>query len=146
MQFKGQVNYTSFFTTSIATYTSTVDFAHAHLRYIIGTIGDGGIYSSATDLLVWNRALDSRKELFERHVLTDFQPSPIYYGFGFFLKKHRGLKVQYHSGSSIGFRTGYYRVPEKKLTIVILTNRNEGECILLCENILDILLATNEMR
>jgi CubicO group peptidase (beta-lactamase class C family) len=107
------------------------------------TVGDGGIYSSISDLAIWDQALESRG-LFEKQILTDLQPSPIYYGFGFFLKEYQGMQVQYHSGSSIGFRNGYYRVPQQGLTIFFLSNRNEGESIVLCEKIVGSVLTVSE--
>jgi len=106
-----------------------------------GTIGDGGIYSSLADLTKWDAALEG-SELFGTQVLTDLAPAPIHYGYGFFLKAYRGTQVQYHGGSTIGFRSGYYRVPELGLTIIVLTNRNEGEGPALCEAILNRVLCS----
>ncbi len=98
------------------------------------TVGDGGIYSSLSDLFIWDKALDELN-LFEKQVLTEEKPGPIYYGFGLFRKEYRGVRVQYHAGSSIGFRAGLYRVPGKNITIIFLSNRNEGEGIEFCEKI-----------
>ncbi len=99
------------------------------------TIGDGGVYSSLNDLALWSRALDTNS-LFERRVLTNEQPSPSYYGFGLFEKEYGGTKVRYHAGGSIGFRIGFYTIPERKLTILFLSNRNEGNGVEMCEKIL----------
>ncbi len=101
------------------------------------TIGDGGIYSSINDMVKWNTYLDTKsaEPLFKRNVLTDEDGGETYYGFGYFLKNHNGEKVQYHGGSSIGFRTGIYRIPGKDLAVIFLSNRNEGEGSVICERI-----------
>ena len=39
----------------------------------------------------------------------------------------RGLKEIWHSGNSIGFTTRIASFPERKFTVVILTNRNEAK-------------------
>ena len=46
-----------------------------------------------------------------------------HYGFGWRLNG----PVQWHSGESIGFRNVIVRHPEKHLTVIVLTNRNDPE-------------------
>ena len=109
------------------------------------TIGDGGVYSSINDMVKWNDSLDQGtmlsketiSQIFERKVLTDEDDGQTYYGFGFFLKDHGGEQVQFHGGSSIGFRAGIYRVPAKNVAAVFLSNRNEGEGSVIVEKIID---------
>jgi len=96
-------------------------------------IGDGGIYSNVEDLFKWdqshytNKILSDeiRNEAMIRAVLNGGEK--IYYGYGWHLKNYKDNEVVYHTGSTEGFRNVVYRVPSKKFSVIILTNRNEGE-------------------
>ncbi len=95
-------------------------------------LGDGGIYSSLNDLYKWDQALYTGKlidkkyldESWTRGMTTNGVEFP--YGFGWRLEKYHDIEVVYHTGSTRGFRNIIYRMPEKKFTIVILTNRDAG--------------------
>jgi CubicO group peptidase (beta-lactamase class C family) len=90
-------------------------------------LGDGGIYSSADDWEKWDAALsddrllrpESLRLAFTSATATD-DPS-IDYGFGW---RITGEHV-WHSGESIGFRNAVVRFPERRLTVLVLTNRDE---------------------
>ena len=47
----------------------------------------------------------------------------------------------WHGGSSLGFRTHILRIPEKRLTVVILSNRNEGDAAALARKVADLYLS-----
>ncbi len=93
-------------------------------------LGDGGIYSSLDDLARWDAALyddrllskASRRAMFSPATATS-EPDVPHYGFGWRLNG----PVQWHSGESIGFRNVIVRHPEKHLTVIVLTNRNDPE-------------------
>jgi CubicO group peptidase (beta-lactamase class C family) len=92
-------------------------------------LGDGGIYSSTTDLAKWDAALyddrllgrASRELAFTPATHTD-NPS-IDYGMGWRITGD----LLWHSGETRGFRNVILRYPERKLTVVVLTNRNDPE-------------------
>jgi CubicO group peptidase (beta-lactamase class C family) len=92
-------------------------------------LGDGGIYSSIDDLAKWDAALaddrllaaESRRLAFAPAARTD-DPA-VQYGFGW---RVTGESL-WHSGETIGFRNVIVRFPERRLTVVILTNRDGGE-------------------
>ena len=92
-------------------------------------LGDGGIYSSIDDLAMWDAALyDSRllsdemkKLAFTPHVATD-RPD-VKYGFGWRITG----ETLWHSGETSGFRNVIVRDPSRRLTVVILTNRDDPE-------------------
>lgn len=96
-------------------------------------LGDGGIYSNVEDLFKWDRSLNSNKILSDdlrkasmtRAELNNGEK--IDYGYGWHLKSFNGCEIIFHGGSTQGFRNVIYRVPSKQLTVIILTNRNEGE-------------------
>jgi CubicO group peptidase (beta-lactamase class C family) len=93
-------------------------------------LGDGGIYSSIDDLARWDAALYDdrlfparvRAQMFSPATTTD-EPDVPHYGFGWRLN---GDSV-WHSGESIGFRNVIVRWQAERLTVVVLTNRNEPE-------------------
>lgn len=92
-------------------------------------LGDGGIYSSIDDLTKWDAALyddrllsdQSRKLMFTPHVTTD-EPD-IRYGFGWRITG----ETLWHSGESIGFRNVIVRYPQRRLTVIVLSNRDDPE-------------------
>lgn len=92
-------------------------------------LGDGGIYSSIDDLARWAGALDEWPLLapaFAPATPTD-EPNVDHYGFGWRVTTRDGRRVLWHSGETRGFRNVIVRLPEERTTVVILTNRNEGE-------------------
>lgn len=95
-------------------------------------LGDGGIYSNVRDLYKWDQSLyttallsrESLDLLFGYGKLNSGEE--IDYGFGWHLKKTpQGEQVVYHTGSTTSFRNAFYRIPSKKLSVIILTNRNQ---------------------
>ena len=96
-------------------------------------LGDGGIYSSLADLMKWDQSLYKSKLVSERTLRVAFTPhTPTdkpgrSYGYGWYLTEYRGLKVIYHSGESIGFRTRLVRVPEKHFSVILLANRADAK-------------------
>lgn len=92
-------------------------------------LGDGGIYSSIDDLAQWDAALADDRLLRSDLWRLAFTPATgtdepgVHYGFGW---RITGEAV-WHSGESLGFRNVIVRYPLQRLTIVLLTNRNEGD-------------------
>ena len=92
-------------------------------------LGDGGIYSSIDDLERWDAALYDERLLRIESLRTAFTPATetddpdVEYGFGW---RITGETV-WHSGETIGFRNVIVRYPERRLTVVILTNRADPE-------------------
>ncbi|TYT26436.1 beta-lactamase family protein [Luteimonas viscosa] len=97
-------------------------------------LGDGGIYSSIDDLAKWDAALRddrllsdaSRALAFTAHTATD-EANVDGYGYGWRLHGEGADRLLWHSGETIGFRNVILRWPEKGLTVVLLTNRNDPE-------------------
>jgi CubicO group peptidase (beta-lactamase class C family) len=95
-------------------------------------LGDGGIYSSIRDLVAWDRALDN-------HTLVDAQlqqlawtpaalndGTKVRYGFGWFIDRAAtGLHLSHH-GETSGFTNAILKYPDRRLTVVVLTNRRGG--------------------
>ena len=95
-------------------------------------LGDGGIYSSAADLAKWIVAQ-------ERHALTGAEAQRLAwtppalpggahteYGFGWFVDREMGTLRLRHHGESRGFTNGIVSFPERRVSVVVLTNRTGG--------------------
>lgn len=95
-------------------------------------LGDGGIYSSVTDLAKWDEALyletlvsaPTRDLAFTGITSTDLPQTD--YGCGWFISHYRGLKEIWHYGETVGFTTRISRFPQKRFTSIILTNRSQA--------------------
>ena len=94
-------------------------------------LGDGGIYASIDDLTRWDAALyddrllsdASRKAAFS--VQTPIHDEPDVDGYGYGWRIHGD--TLWHSGETIGFRNVIVRWPKERLTVVVLSNRNDPE-------------------
>ena len=113
------------------------------------TLGDGGVYSTLRDLARWDEALHAGTLLSPGAMKPALAPvtladgsvprwpagppggdnlspgAPVAYGFGWFLDPWRGRPRMWHHGETIGFRTAIERFPDDRLTVVILSNRND---------------------
>ena len=95
-------------------------------------LGAGGIYSTLEDLYLWDQALYD-EELVSRETLEEaFSPARLAdgdnhpYGFGWRLGRYGALGSSVgHSGSWLGFRTYIVRYPERRFTVVVLSNSSD---------------------
>ena len=94
-------------------------------------LGDGGIYSNIDDLARWDAALYDdrllddamRARAFGKQVKVSGDPEATYYGYGW--RVNEDGSRQWHSGESIGFRNTIIRWPAQRLTVILLSNRND---------------------
>lgn len=121
-------------------------FAQTDQSVTSATLGDGGIYSNVDDLVRWDQAWTG-ETLVDRASLTMATTPPglpvgagTEYGFGWFIDRYRGETRWRHTGETSGFRNAIMRFPERRLNIVILTNRSSGEPQAIAERIADQLL------
>lgn len=112
-------------------------------------LGDGGIYSSLEDFYKWDQILytdnllgrELMDQSFTNHLTNDGKP--MNYGYGWRLENYRGMDVNYHTGSSIGFRNIYYRIPSRNFSLLIFRNRDQGgefSSLEYAHNVVDIFL------
>jgi CubicO group peptidase (beta-lactamase class C family) len=94
-------------------------------------IGDGGVYTSIEDMVLWVHALmtDALRPglnamLETRGILTSGEV--IDYALGQQHGEYRGLATVGHSGSWVGFRADVLRFPSERTSIVTLCNRADG--------------------
>jgi CubicO group peptidase (beta-lactamase class C family) len=96
------------------------------------TLGDGGIYSSVTDMAKWSDALDratlidaaTMRRAWSPTMLTTGKESG--YGYGWFVATVNGEPQLRHHGESTGFTNAILKYPNRRLTIIVLTNRTGG--------------------
>jgi CubicO group peptidase (beta-lactamase class C family) len=92
-------------------------------------LGDGGVYSSIEDLARWDAALYDNRLLSRESLRLAFTPATptddpaVEYGFGWRITG----EALWHSGETMGFRNVIVRYPDRRLTVVLLTNRNDPE-------------------
>jgi CubicO group peptidase (beta-lactamase class C family) len=88
----------------------------------------GGLISTVSDMVKFGNAFQAGKLVskasFEQMTTpqktTDSKQIP--YGLGWRIAERNGLKEIFHGGSSSGFSTFLYLLPEKKLTVVLMAN------------------------
>lgn len=92
----------------------------------------GGVISTVLDLAKFDIALDAGKLVTARsreQMMTPGRSSSravLSYGLGFFVQEYRGRKLVWHSGWwEKAYSAIYLKVPEEKLTLVLLAN-SEG--------------------
>ena len=114
-------------------------------------LGDGGIYSSVEDLWPWDQALYGTRLLpAETLAMASRAGSPTSdqpgsgYGYGWYVATHRGTRKIWHYGETIGFSTYLARYPDKRLTIILLTNRNDNFLGPTVDRIADVILWPTE--
>ena len=96
------------------------------------TVPQGGIYSSAEDMLIYlSHYLKSDSliipEKTKRQMITsEGAQAPYGYGFGWYYYHQEDYQLFYHSGVSAGYETGVLFSPELDVALVVLTNASSG--------------------
>ncbi|MEV6491021.1 serine hydrolase domain-containing protein, partial [Actinoplanes sp. NPDC051633] len=87
------------------------------------SIGDGGLWSTAEDLLRWAEALDT-----DRLGITGLLQTPVLgYAWGMGVREHAGHRIYRHGGSYADVRTMLVRVPGTGFDLVVLAARDRSE-------------------
>jgi CubicO group peptidase (beta-lactamase class C family) len=95
-------------------------------------LGDGGVYSSIHDLVKWDRALDEGTLLKKNELDLAWTPARLTdgtttrYGFGWFTELEGGARRLSHHGETSGFTNFILKYPDRRLTVIVLTNRRGG--------------------
>ncbi len=91
--------------------------------------GDGGVYSSVSEYVHWDRSLydetlissslrDDAFSAWDEHGKTEEEG----YGFGWQIDIRNNRKYVMHGGASTGFRNYVVRIPSEKISVAIYTN------------------------
>jgi CubicO group peptidase (beta-lactamase class C family) len=90
--------------------------------------GDGAVYTTVEDLLLWDRNFYEGKVGGKALVEQLTTPGrlhdgrPLTYGLGLAVDQHRGLPRVSHGGSWAGYRAELMRFPEQRLSVACLCN------------------------
>jgi CubicO group peptidase (beta-lactamase class C family) len=71
---------------------------------------------------------------------ADTSSAAVYYGYGWYVTSYKNRKAVYHGGVLPGFRAMYYRFPEERTAIVVLTNSEPTNTLQIAQGVADILL------
>ena len=113
-------------------YTKTdTGFIFTDQSLTSAVLGDGGIYSSAVDLLKWDEEVNSPtllpagkfNEAFNKGKTSSGEEFD--YGFGWRLDPYKNYIRHYHTGGTKGFTNIYMKMPELDLTVILLMNIND---------------------
>lgn len=94
--------------------------------------GEQGIFMSANNFAKWNKALYTNKllsceylsKIFTVNIIDEKRPN--YYGFGWVLMERKETRYYWHGGLGNGYSTLVLHLPDTDVTVLILTNRNDG--------------------
>lgn len=121
------------------------------------TLGDGGVYSNINDMYLWDQAIDKHQlisqktftdalkmgkivdcwyELIEDGCFAGTTKSPAKFSCGWYLISNGVLDELWTEGGSIGFYSIYVKIPEKNLSVIILSNLNENYRVVNDSNLL----------
>ena len=94
--------------------------------------GDGGVYTSVLDYYEWDKALYTDALLPQASLSEAFcgydengKSDDSGYGYGWNVRYDKGVKILEHGGSSTGFGSHVIRIPGKRISVAIFTNRNK---------------------
>ena len=95
---------------------------------------DGTLYFNVLDLAKWDEALyttrllkqTSLDRIWTVYPLNDGKPNPVGYGFAWSINEQNGHKRISHGGAWQGFTCDISRYPDDSITVVVLTNLDNG--------------------
>ncbi len=107
--------------------------------YLNGVTGDKGVFSTAKDLYIFDRAL-TRYELLRQTTLesmytprSPFDRRGKSYALGWRVDNNFDDLVIYHNGWWRGYRSYFIRIPERDLAVIALSNTTKGSFIKVAE-------------
>lgn len=114
--------------------------------------GDGGVYTTVEDLQRWDEDYyrgkvwrpEVKKEMLRVSTLTSGEPVRIsengFYAGGLGIAKWRGLPVERHAGSWVGYVSDYVRFPEQHFSVAVLCNTDAVSPMELTGKVADVFL------
>ncbi|UCC82606.1 MAG: beta-lactamase family protein [Gemmatimonadota bacterium] len=110
-------------------------------------VGDGGVFTTVEDLLLWDRNFyeprvggeEFLRTMLQRGVLTGGET--LDYALGLRHASYRGLPAVRHSGAFVGFRAEIIRFPEQRFSVICLCNLATASPSRLAERVADVYLA-----
>ncbi|MEV0143745.1 MULTISPECIES: serine hydrolase domain-containing protein [unclassified Nonomuraea] len=94
------------------------------------SLGDGGVWSTVSDLLGWSQALNADELGISALMQTPGRlddGTPIDYAWGIGVRSHAGHRVYRHGGGWPGLRALQARVPDLDLSVVLIAIADHTE-------------------
>jgi CubicO group peptidase (beta-lactamase class C family) len=95
--------------------------------------GEQGIYTNSTDYAKWDKALHSGKILKPELLSQIFTVEKLksgennsFYGYGWAVMKRNETRYWWHGGMGHGYTNLVLHLPDNQITVILLTNRNDG--------------------
>ncbi len=116
-------------------------------RTTLPMVGDGGVFTTVEDLLLWDRNFYEPtvggeallEALHTQGVLDD--GSELDYALGLGIDTYRGLRVVAHGGAFVGYRAEMMRFPDERVSIICLGNTSAINPSALCRDVAEVILA-----
>lgn len=111
----------------------------------------GAFLSTVDDLLKWEMLIQEGKIVPQERWqqmwqdlsatnTTDTSNGAVYYGYGWYVTRYKNRKTVFHGGTLPGFRAMYFRFPEERTAIIVLTNSEPANTTVIAQGIADIIL------
>lgn len=112
-------------------------------------IGDGGIFTSVDDLLLWDRNFYDNRLAASGPALIDSMLVPgvlddgtvLEYASGLDVSSYRGVPLVSHGGAFVGFRADMLRFPGQATSIAVLCNLASADPSSLARRVADVVLS-----
>ena len=112
--------------------------------------GDGQVHTSVRDLALWDANFYAPR-VGDRAIIDAMQRSGVLndghavgYGGGLFLSTRSGLTTVSHGGGWAGYRSELLRFPERQLSVIVLSNRDDVDACALAQKVAQIELELPE--
>ena len=102
--------------------------------------GGAGVYSSTTDLLIWQQSLFGGKILNQESLAYLTRRGLEHYGAGEFNDTRHGETLIEHAGGMEGANTSLSYLPGRKITVVVLSNFDRSAKGLMAGQLMDVML------
>ena len=103
--------------------------------------GDGQVHTSVRDLALWDANFYAPR-VGDRAIIDEMQRSGVLhdghavgYGGGLFLSTRHGLTTVSHGGGWAGYRSELLRFPERQLSVIVLSNRDDVDACALAQKV-----------
>jgi CubicO group peptidase (beta-lactamase class C family) len=91
--------------------------------YFLLTMGDGGIFSTTEDLMLWDQALYTERLVSPGTLARAFTSyNKRGYGYGWLVRTRQGSQYLLHAGGLAGYASFIGRLPDESFTLVILSS------------------------
>jgi CubicO group peptidase (beta-lactamase class C family) len=114
----------------------------------IDVVGDGGLYTTIEDLIIWNQNFYHNQLGKQSSNLIKLMTTPgrlnddtaFEYGFGLILGQYKGKTAHRHGGAFAGYCAELLRFPQEELSVIVLANLASLAPWTIAEQVADVFL------